>query len=37
MISEKGIGKKIKELRRLKGMTLDVLAEKTGFTNFWIL
>jgi transcriptional regulator with XRE-family HTH domain len=36
MISEKGIGKKIKELRRLKGMTLDVLAEKTGFTKGYL-
>jgi transcriptional regulator with XRE-family HTH domain len=36
MILEKDIGKKIRELRSLKGMTLDVLAEKTGFTKGYL-
>jgi len=36
MIAEKDIGKKIKELRSLAGMTLDVLAEKTGFTKGYL-
>ena len=36
MISEKDIGKKIKELRSMGGMTLDVLAEKAGFTKGYL-
>ena len=36
MISEKDIGKKIKEIRVLRKMTLETLAEKTGFTKGYL-
>ena len=36
MISEKDIGQRIKEIRTSKGMTLENLAEKTGFTKGYL-
>jgi transcriptional regulator with XRE-family HTH domain len=36
MISENSIGKKINEIRKLKKMTLETLAEKTGFTKGYL-
>ena len=36
MFSEKDIGKRIKEIRSSKGMTLKVLAERTGFTKGYL-
>ncbi|MCP4577716.1 MAG: cupin domain-containing protein [Deltaproteobacteria bacterium] len=36
MISEKDIGKRIKEIRTFNGMTLEILAEKTSFTKGYL-
>lgn len=36
MISERDIGKNIKELRSNLGLTLDTLAQKTGFTKGYL-
>ena len=36
MISEKDIGKRVKEIRNLQGMTLETLAKKTGFTKGYL-
>ncbi len=36
MVSEKDIGKKLKEVRSLQGMTLEDLAEKSGFTKGYL-
>ena len=36
MISEKDIGKRIKEIRISKEMTLEILSEITGFTKGYL-
>lgn len=36
MISEKDIGKKIKKIRNLQGMTLEILSDKTDFTKGYL-
>lgn len=36
MISEKEIGKNIKSIRKKQGMTLETLAEKSGFTKGYL-
>ncbi len=36
MISEEAIGRKIREIRRAKGVTLQVLAERTEFTKGYL-